>query len=175
MTREEVTKKIEAFNPGERKITDIVIHCSATVEGKDFHARDIDAWHKQRGFRKIGYHFVVDLDGTIEEGRPLRETGAHVKDHNGHSVGICYIGGLTKSGQKVNTRTDEQKDSLRFLLEQLVSRLPDVTKIAGHRDYSPDKNGNGVVDIFERIKDCPCFDAIPEYADLLKKNNEDGK
>lgn len=176
MTREETIEKIKAFNPDERKITEIVIHCAATAEGKDFRARDIDAWHKKRGFRKIGYHFVVDIDGTIEEGRPLNETGAHVTGHNKSSIGICYIGGMNKAGQTADTRTAEQKDSLRFLLEQLVLQLPDVTKIAGHRDYSPDTNGNGLVDKFERIKECPCFDAIPEYADLIHKiQNEDEK
>jgi N-acetyl-anhydromuramyl-L-alanine amidase AmpD len=167
MTREETQTYIKESLPVKREVTDIVIHCSDTIEGRNFYAHDIDLWHKQRGFRKIGYHFVIDLDGTIEQGRPLREVGAHVKDYNKCSIGICYIGGLDQNKKAKDTRTDEQKDALRFLLQQLVSAFPTVRKIAGHRDYSPDKNGNGIVDKFERLKECPCFDAIPEYQDLL--------
>lgn len=78
-----------------RKITELILHCSATPEGKDFSTTDIDRWHKARGFKMIGYHYVIRLDGTIEQGRPLEMTGAHCKGHNAHSIGICYIGGST--------------------------------------------------------------------------------
>ena len=164
MTHEETQRYINGSLPIPRKITDIVIHCSATIEGKVFRAKDIDLWHKKRGFRKIGYHFVVDLDGTIEQGRPLREAGAHVKGHNANSIGICYIGGLDSKGKEKDTRTDKQKASLLFLVKTLKAAIPTVCKVAGHRDYSPDLNGNGVIDPNERIKSCPCFDAIEEYS-----------
>ena len=164
MTQEETQRYIDGSLPIPRKVTDVVIHCSATTEGKDFRARDIDLWHKKRGFRKIGYHFVVDIDGGIEQGRPLREVGAHVKDHNAHSIGICYIGGLDKDGKEKDTRTDGQKASLLFLVKALKAAIPTISKVAGHRDYSPDLNGNGVIDPNERIKSCPCFDAIEEYS-----------
>lgn len=167
MKREEIKTYISDSLPLRRKVTDIVIHCSDTIEGKNFYAHDIDIWHKQRGFRKIGYHFVVDLDGTIELGRPLGEVGAHVTGHNSESIGICYIGGLDQNKKAKDTRTDEQKDALEFLLKELVSAFPTVNKIAGHRDYSPDKNVNGIIDKYERLKECPCFDAIPEYQDIL--------
>lgn len=167
MKREEIKTYISDSLPLRRKVTDIVIHCSNTIEGKDFYAQNIDIWHKQRGFRKIGYHFVIDLDGTIELGRPLGEIGAHVTGHNSESIGICYIGGLDQNKKAKDTRTDEQKDALEFLLKELVSAFPTVNKIAGHRDYSPDKNGNGIIDKYERLKECPCFDAIPEYQDIL--------
>lgn len=167
MTREETKTYIRESLPVSREVTDVVIHCSDTIEGRNFYAHDIDLWHKQRGFRKIGYHFVIDLDGTIEKGRPLREAGAHVKDYNKCSIGICYIGGLDQNKKAKDTRTDEQKDALEFLLKELVSAFPTVNKIAGHRDYSPDKNGNGIIDKYERLKECPCFDAIPEYQDIL--------
>lgn len=72
-----------------RTISEIIIHCSATVEGKDFFVKDIDRWHKQRGFKMVGYHFVIRLDGTIEQGRPLEMIGAHCTGHNAHSIGIC--------------------------------------------------------------------------------------
>ena len=153
--------------PLSREVTDIVIHCSATAEGKNYRAEDIDMWHKQRGFKGIGYHFVIDIYGTIEKGRPLSEIGAHVKGHNKCSIGICYIGGLDKSGNAKDTRTDEQRRSLRILLQELVKAIPSINNIVGHRDFSLDKNGNGVIDKHERLKECPCFDAIPEYRDIL--------
>lgn len=167
MTHEEIKSYISESLPLSRKVTDIIIHCAATIEGKNFYAHDIDAWHKHAGFRKIGYHFVIDLDGTIELGRPLSEVGAHAVGHNKESIGICYIGGLDKDRKPKDTRTGEQKASLRFLLEQLVLAIPTINKIAGHRDYSLDKNGNGILERFEYQKECPCFDAIPEYQDIL--------
>ena len=73
-----------------RKIKQIIVHCSATKEGQDFKAKDIKRWHFERGFSDIGYHYVVDLDGTIEEGRSLELIGAHTKGQNRDSIGICY-------------------------------------------------------------------------------------
>ena len=78
-----------------RKITEIIVHCTATRDGRSFTVRDIDAWHRERGFRSIGYHWVVYLDGTIHPGRPEAETGAHCKGHNQKSVGVVYVGGPT--------------------------------------------------------------------------------
>lgn len=149
-----------------RKIDLIVVHCASTPEGKDFTVSDIDRWHKQRGFRKIGYHWVVYRDGSIHAGRPESEVGAHVKGYNSHSIGVCYIGGLTSDGKKSkDTRTPKQKEALRKLLRSLKQKYPQA-KIVGHRDLSPDTNHNGKVDKWEWLKDCPCFDAIPEYANL---------
>ena len=98
-------------------IDSIIIHCSATKAGQDFKAKDIDRMHRARGFSQIGYHFVVDLDGTIEEGRSLQIEGAHCNtkgssdlSYNKHSIGICYIGGLDMSGQAADTRTDAQNN-----------------------------------------------------------------
>ena len=81
-----------------RKITQIIIHCSATPEGKDYTVADIDRWHKARGFKMIGYHYVIYRDGSIHTGRPLEMVGAHCKGHNAHSIGICYIGGARPQG-----------------------------------------------------------------------------
>ena len=93
-----------------RKINEIIVHCSATPEGKDFHASDIDRWHKAQGWKCIGYNYVIDLDGTVEPGRPLNEIGAHTVGHNSNSIGICYIGGCAKDGRTPkDTRTPEQK------------------------------------------------------------------
>lgn len=100
-----------------RKIKEIILHCAATPEGKEFYASDIDRWHKERGFLKIGYHYVIDLDGTIEKGRPEPEVGAHCTNHNKYSIGICTIGGMDKSNKKAkDTRTLPQKQALYVLV-----------------------------------------------------------
>lgn len=139
-----------------RKIDDIIVHCSATRAGQDWHAADIDAWHKDRGFRCIGYHFVVDLDGTIELGRPVSAIGAHCKQagKNKTSIGVCYIGGLDEKGKACDTRTPHQRHALENLLNQLCAthHVP----IHGHRDYCD-------------YKKCPCFDANKEYKHIWQK------
>jgi len=165
MNTSEIITTLRAYNPTVRKLAGIVIHCSTTKEGKDFGAADINRWHKERGFNGIGYHFVIRLDGTIEAGRQLELAGAHTTGHNKTTIGICYIGGLDASGKAKDTRTDAQKKALRWLITAIKTHLPyglGLT-VKGHRDYSPDKNGNGVIDKSERIKECPCFDVIPEY------------
>ncbi len=144
-----------------RKINEIIVHCSATREGSDYHADDIRRWHLERGYRDIGYHYVVTLHGTIENGRPEEQIGAHTKGHNAHSIGVCYIGGLDKDGKAKDTRTAEQKKTLGQLLRMLHLKYPDA-KILGHRDTSPDTNHNGKVDRWEWLKDCPCFDVASE-------------
>lgn len=165
MNTSEIITLLRAHNPTVRHITAIVIHCSATKEGKDFGAEDIDRWHRDRGFNGIGYHFVVRLDGTIETGRLLSLAGAHTTGHNQNTIGICYIGGLDEDGKAKDTRTDEQKKALRWLITAIKTHMPYGLglRVKGHRDYSHDRNGNGAIDKYERIKECPCFDAIPEY------------
>lgn len=155
------------------KIDTIIIHCSATRAGRDIRAKDIDYMHRQKGWRMIGYNYVIDLDGTVEEGRPLTIDGAHcsAKDSNGvsynrHSIGICYIGGLDANGKAKDTRTDAQKRALRLLISKLVHSYP-IKEILGHRDTSPDLDGDGEVEPSEWIKMCPCFNAKDEYKDLL--------
>lgn len=133
------------------KIDAIIIHCSATPEGREFHAADIDRWHRQRGFRCIGYHYVVTLDGSVEKGRDESETGAHCVQQgmNRRSIGVCYIGGVDEAGKPKDTRTEAQKMTLRRLIEDLRRRYPSA-KVYGHRDFAP--------------KACPCFDATAEYS-----------
>lgn len=135
-----------------RQIKEIIIHCADTPEGRDDKAADIDRWHKQRGFDRIGYHYVIDLDGTVEAGRELDCIGAHCKGHNTNSIGICYIGGADRETIKPkDTRTDKQKASLLLLLKYLRQRYPNA-KIYGHRDFSD--------------KACPSFDAKKEYENI---------
>lgn len=145
-----------------RKITHIVIHCTATVQGKHFTADDIDTWHKQRGWKGIGYHYVIGIDGTIEEGRPEHKIGAHVKGHNRNTIGIVYVGGLNRRLAPKDTRTRKQKRAMKNLLYILKDRYPEA-EIVGHRDFSEDINGNGKIEPFEFIKACPCFDVKKEY------------
>ena len=148
-----------------RKITELVLHCSATREGQHVTVADIDRWHRDRGFKKIGYHYVIYLDGSIHAGRDLEEVGAHVTGHNAATIGICYIGGLDAAGNPRDTRTPEQKAAIVYLLESLREKFP-TARICGHRDFSPDKNGNGKIEPNEYIKACPCFDATAEYKNL---------
>lgn len=140
-----------------RKIDSIIVHCSATKAGQDFTAADIDRWHRERGFNGIGYHYVVCLDGRLERGRDISLMGAHCKGWNEHSIGICYIGGLDKNGYPADTRTNAQKRVLYQLIIDLQKEY-DILQILGHRDTSLDLNGDGVIEPYEYIKDCPCFD-----------------
>lgn len=136
-----------------RKITKIIVHCADTPEGRDDKAADIRRWHKARGFNDIGYHYVVDLDGTIEPGRDVSVAGAHCTGHNADSIGVCYIGGADTDMTPKDTRTKEQKTALRLLLKYLVQKYPGA-KIYGHRDFAN--------------KSCPSFDAKTEYKELCE-------
>ena len=147
----------------------IVVHCSATREGQDVRAADINKWHLERGFKLIGYNYVIDLDGTIEVGRPLTMAGAHCnekgfsgKSYNLHSIGICYIGGLDKKGKAKDTRTWRQKRAMQKLINKLVMEYP-IKEIIGHRDASPDLNHDGKITSNEWVKVCPCFDVKAEF------------
>ena len=135
-----------------RKISEIIIHCADTPAGRNDKAADIKRWHLARGFKDIGYHYVIDIDGTIEAGRPTEKEGAHCTGHNAQSIGICYIGGQdAQTREPSDTRTDAQKASLLLLLKFLRSKYPSV-KIYGHRDFAN--------------KSCPCFDAKTEYENI---------
>ena len=147
-----------------RKIDSIIIHCSATKAGQDLTAMDIDRWHRQRGFNSIGYHYVIRLNGTIEKGRDISLPGAHCIGWNERSIGICYIGGVDINGKPADTRTNEQKQVLYQLIMDL-QREYKILHILGHRDTSPDTNGDGVIEPCEYLKACPCFN-VREF--LLK-------
>lgn len=135
-----------------KEIKYIIVHCTATKEGKDFTRADVDRWHRQRGWKMIGYHYLVRLDGTIEQGRPLSMMGAHCSGHNAESIGICYVGGLDADGRPKDTRTEKQKASLLRWLKYLKKQYPKA-QIVGHHD-------------FNNVKACPCFDAKREYKSI---------
>ena len=134
----------------------IVVHCSAVKPNQTSSAAQIDMWHKERGFKSIGYHYVIRRDGTIEPGRPEWLIGAHCQNHNAHSIGVCYEGGLDIRGQPADTRTAEQKQTMRRLLGELHERYPRAM-IVGHHDLNPHKA-------------CPCIENVAkEYWDLQPK------
>ena len=122
-----------------------------------FTAADIDCWHRERGFNGIGYHYVIRLDGKLEKGRDVTLAGAHCKGWNERSVGICYIGGLDENGRPADTRTNVQKRVLYQIIMDL-QREYNILQVLGHRDTSPDLNGDGVIEPYEYVKACPCFD-----------------
>ena len=146
-----------------KTIEAIIIHCTATKEDLDIRAKDVDRWHKEQGWRMIGYNYLIDLDGTVEVGRPLTMTGAHCKGWNDRSIGVCYVGGLDAQGNPKDTRTVAQKTAMFNLVYSLLDRYPTITKIMGHRDTSPDLNHDGQITPNEWIKQCPCFDVRAEF------------
>lgn len=136
----------------KRNIKELIVHCSATPEGKDYSVDTIRQWHLQRGFSDIGYHYVIYRDGSIHIGRDESIIGAHCTGHNTNSIGVCYIGGCATDGKTPkDTRTTEQKQSLVKLLKELKTKYPQAS-IHGHRDFAN--------------KACPSFDATKEYSSL---------
>ena len=135
-----------------RRINEIIVHCTATPEGRDYTVADIRQMHKAQGWVDIGYHYLIYRDGSIHEGRNVDMVGAHCQGHNAQSIGVCYVGGVSRDGKTPkDTRTQAQKDALIHLLMQLVCLYPDAT-IRGHRDFA--------------AKACPSFDATREYKNL---------
>ncbi len=149
-----------------RRRTDyIVIHCSATPPSSDIGADEIDEWHRKRGWSGIGYHAVIRRDGEIEFGRPFDDIGAHVKGQNYRSVGVCMVGGVDSKGKSENNYTEDQWESLIAIIDMLERAYP-LAKTLGHRDLSPDLDGDGVIEKHEWMKDCPCFD-VKEWREHL--------
>lgn len=156
-----------------RFINLIVVHCSATKRGQtqdigngqeSINAAIIDHWHKERQWKGIGYHYVIREDGVLEKGRDLSEIGAHVHGFNINSVGICMVGGLDVNGEPDNNFSPVQFTTLRTLLDTLHELIPEA-QILGHRDLSPDVNGDGIIEPWEWMKACPCFDVDQWYFD----------
>ena len=138
-----------------RTITLIIIHCSATSEGKSLSAEACRQDHiLHRGFRDIGYHFYITRDGVLHHCRPVSEIGAHVRGFNRHSIGICYEGGLDENGRPADTRTTAQRFALLDLLTILKHQYPEA-QIAGHYQLSATIH-----------KACPCYDPRKEYSGL---------
>ena len=144
--------KAGSFYQNYREVTLLVVHCSATRCDRHFSVEALRRSHLARGFADIGYHFYITRDGEIHPGRPLEKAGAHCRNHNAHSIGICYEGGLDAACCPKDTRTLEQRGSLLALLRELRRQFPKAL-IVGHHDLNP-------------AKACPCFDAEREYRGL---------
>ena len=127
-----------------RAITEIILHCAATPEGKDFTVADIDRWHRARKFAGIGYHYVIYRDGTVHAGRAVEKQGAHCTGHNAYSIGVCYIGGCGADGKTPkDTRTPAQNGAMEALVRKLMKEYPGAT-VHGHNEFA--------------AKACPSFD-----------------
>jgi N-acetylmuramoyl-L-alanine amidase len=132
-----------------RTITEIIVHCTATPEGQATTTEQIKHYHMTHGWTDIAYNYVIELDGSIHNGRDVNKVGGHTTNHNAHSIGVVYVGELAKDGKTAkDTRTEAQKASLLKLLKQLKALYPKAT-ISGHRNFAN--------------KACPCFDAKNEY------------
>lgn len=146
-----------------RQIKRIFVHCTAGSQRQTL--ADLQAEFRHKRWKNPGYHYVIFPTGRIVQ--LLDESGVAngVKGYNQTAIHVAYVGGIDAQGKAVDNRTDMQRAQLRLLLRQIHRRYPNA-RILGHRDISPDKNHNGKVDSWERIKDCPCFDAITEYQDI---------
>ena len=136
-----------------RTIEKIILHCTATTG--DVSVSTVRSWHLDRGWRDVGYHFLIRTDGMIEAGRPIHEIGAHVKGMNKTTIGIAYAGGLDADGTPRDTRTDEQTASMVMLCMSLMVTIPSIDGVHGHNEFSS--------------KACPCFDVAEEFWHI---NNE---
>jgi N-acetylmuramoyl-L-alanine amidase len=138
-----------------RKISEIILHCSATREGKAFTVGDIDRWHRERGWKGCGYHYVITLDGKVELGRPEQVAGAHCTGRNSESIGVCYIGGCDMVGKSKDTRTPEQKKAMVTLVRQLMQTHGiGIENVRCHNEFS--------------TKACPSF-SIEKFRNELEE------
>ena len=141
-----------------RTIDKIILHCAATKEGHDIKTETIKSWHvKGNGWSDIGYHYVIELDGTVKKGRPMHRSGAHTKGHNTGSIGVCYIGGIDIEKKPKDTRTEAQRTAMDELINELLVEYPNAT-IHGHNEFS--------------AKACPSFDVQKEYGTPKKSKSE---
>lgn len=130
------------MNKFTKPISEIIVHCTATPEDRDLHVADIRRYHIERGFKDIGYHYLVALDGNVEQGRDPNLIGAHCLGHNDRSIGVVYVGGLDRTNKPKDTRTPAQRQALRRLIADLKNRYPRAT-VHGHCEFA--------------AKACPCF------------------
>nr|DAK19404.1 MAG TPA: endodeoxyribonuclease I [Caudoviricetes sp.] len=146
-----------------RNIKYIAVHCTASSQHATI--KELLLEFKRKGWSKPGYHYIVDVSGKVFNTLSEDEVSNGVKGFNSNLINVAYIGGIDTKGKPVDNRTEEQKKSLLLLLKALRKKYPNAI-IQGHRDFSPDTNKNGIVDPWERIKACPCFDAKVEYKNL---------
>lgn len=142
-----------------RKIERIFIHCTGGHQTQT--VRDIQKEFARKGWANPGYHYLIDPGGAIHQLLDDSQVSNGVYGYNSTAINVAYIGGIDKDGKAIDNRTDAQKKALRKIVGILKDKYPDA-EVLGHRDISPDKNGNGIIDAWERIKECPCFDVKTE-------------
>lgn len=141
-----------------RRVNRVIIHCTATPEGRDVSPQEIKDWHvKGNGWSDIGYHYVITLDGEVHEGRNIDRTGAHTKGANKNSIGVVYVGGCDEDMNPLDTRTDAQDTALANLIQALLEMYPGAT-VHGHNEFAS--------------KACPSFDVQEEYGFLNNLRHE---
>ena len=144
-----------------RNITHIVVHCSATPQTSTVQSIR-NYWTKVLKWSRPGYHYIIDANGVEAHLSEIAHPTNGVAGRNATSIHVCYIGGVDAKGKPIDNRTEAQKRALLTRLVALKKMFPNA-QIVGHRDLSPDRNKNGVIEVREWVKSCPCFDAIPEY------------
>jgi N-acetylmuramoyl-L-alanine amidase len=137
----------------KRKLSRIILHCTATPEGKHFDVATIRRWHvKDRGWKDIGYHYVIYLDGSVHEGRPLEQVGAHTSGHNADSIGVVYVGGCDAKMKAKDTLNEAQEVAMVNLIEALRAAHGEMT-LHGHNEFA--------------AKACPSFNVKTKFHWLL--------
>lgn len=159
--------EIEKISRPRRVIDEIVVHCTATPAGHRVSVEDIDSWHRARGYKCIGYHYLVDVDGSVYAGRDVNRIGAHALGHNARSIGVCYVGGLSADGSRaMDTRTEDQREALRKLVAQLRKLIPGA-RVVGHNELTCTAGterrsvcGRRCMSCRWKGKACPSFDIV---------------
>lgn len=137
-----------------RVLNRIILHCTATPEGKHFDVDTIRRWHmKDRGWRDIGYHYVIYIDGSVHEGRPLEQVGAHTSGHNKDSIGIVYVGGCDAKMKAKDTLNEAQEVAMVNLIKALREEHGELS-LHGHNEFA--------------AKACPSFDVQKKFDWLIK-------
>ena len=153
-----------------RKIERIFVHATATPRSHTVE-QVLNYFKRVKGWKAPGYHIMIDARGVAVFTFPLDKIANGVRGYNSTSVHVAWIGGIDARGKAIDNRTADQRTALRSVVLALKAAFPDA-QLMGHRDISPDINGNGIVDPWERIKECPCFDVLKEYSDIVQLEPE---
>ena len=135
-----------------RKLTRIILHCTATPDGRHVDVDTIRGWHKKRGWSDIGYHYVIYIDGSVHVGRDVAKAGAHVVGHNADTIGVVYVGGTDAGGKAKDTMNDAQETAFVNLVKHLRDQYGPLT-LHGHNEYA--------------AKACPSFNVKHKFEWLV--------
>jgi N-acetylmuramoyl-L-alanine amidase len=141
-------------------VEQIIVHCSATPPNRDIGFKDIDLWHRRKGWLMCGYHKIIKRDGTVEDGRPLHRSGAHARGYNHKSWGVCLVGGVDENLHPENNFTEIQMTRLKEVISHLIGLTNHDLKVIGHNEVSN--------------KACPSFD-VQVWLHAENNNNNEGE